>query len=214
MARFALLLLLVGALLGAGCGGDDSDDDGDTGAATAPAETQTGGDEPDGEGDSRGGGSDEDEDTAEHAAPTEVEPGEVDPNLSRREYIRRADRICNQLRQDIAARSAEAAEGFDEDDGPDAVRRLSAELVGMRTKLTRASLDRLKAEPRPPDRRKHLGEYFRRAERQVELLAREAEAVRENRPGSSAELTSEVARNVVALQKAARRFGFELCGVG
>ena len=61
--------------------------------------------------------------------------------------------------------------------------------------------------------RTQLDEYFRRAERQVRLLAREAEAVRENRPGSSSDLTSEIARNIVALQRAARRFGFEVCGV-
>src|SRR6185503_13372485 len=84
MLRVTTLALVLAALTGAGCGGDDESDS----AQTTPPQSET---------------------TTATETATEPEPNGDDRTISRSDYIARADPICRAAREELARNGQQIA---------------------------------------------------------------------------------------------------------
>lgn len=208
MVRLPLLVMMVAALVAGGCGGDDSDDDAGTTTSRSQPQVETGGTDESERRDEAGDGD------AGAGEPGRAGAGSSNPSgrVGRQEYIAAAAQICTRMREEIGRRTAEAAEDFEGRDSQEQFREVGTKIAEARVAAIEEALEELGRERRPSSGGRAIDRYFRAAERYVELLAQQAELVGDP-SAESAELSVRITRRGVALRKAARRAGFQICGI-
>jgi hypothetical protein len=209
-----MLVLALAALIAAGCGGDDDDDGGDSASSTSVVQTETaqtetspGGSDTTGEQDDSVSGGDDGNGSQSG-----------DGSLTRAAFIRRADKICGEVRpelatngQKIAALARRAQTGKLK---PDDYFRMSAELVEESAKAADGAVDQLEDLPRPEDGRAALERYLAATRDQVDYLYDQAEATRDGDQQEAARLNAVSNRTSARVRAAAGDYGFRVCGGG
>lgn len=204
MIRLGALLLAVAALAtAAGCGSDDNDDTASTTAASTqpPTEPATTPERPQPR-------HRKPAPQSGHAPPPQPGPGPARGTSTPKEFIGRADRICDEARQEFA-QEARAVQDLLTSSGqkrdPADLARSASELTAKTAEIGKRALARLEALPRPKPEPAALGDYFRNLRKQIGLL----EELDPANPGDS---TQELTVTGTATHDAATKVGFRSCG--
>jgi hypothetical protein len=212
-----MLVLALAALIAAGCGGDDDDDGGEAGTTATPTQAETtpgatettGGDSTTSSEDSTKGKGDDDADDAQD---------DDGGSLTRAAFIRRADKICGEVRPELAAKGQEiAALARRAQAGelkPDEYFEKAADLVEDSYRAADAAVDQLEDLPRPEERREALDRYLAATRDQVDYLQDQAEVTRDGDQQEASRLNAVSNRTDQRVRAAAAAYGFKVCGGG
>jgi hypothetical protein len=186
-AHLGVAALATLAIAVAGCGGDDGAPTSDAAAqAKAPAQTTT----------------------AAKATTPAAEPAATTGTLSRKEYIRQADKVCL-LARGLSHRANEVVQkAFNSGSADKAAQAIDNYLPAFM-----AHQRDLKALPRPTSGdRKILDGLLKVMDGQIQALADESKALRQQDSDAMAQIGEAQKQELQFAEELGRQYGFKVCG--